>query len=60
MDIPVAMWKGAQTNLLTLCRDWGAAERGRGSEKHATYTILSESSVVNTGEPARDGKEGGK
>jgi hypothetical protein len=29
-------------------------------DKHATYTILFESSAVNTGEPARDVKEGGK
>jgi len=31
MDIPVAMWKEAQMNLFTLCRYWGAAERGWGS-----------------------------
>ena len=30
MDIP-AMWKEAQINLFTLCRYWGAAERGWGS-----------------------------
>ena len=47
-------------NLLTLCRYWGAAKRGWGSEKHATYIILFASSMVNTGEPARDGKESGK
>jgi len=29
-------------------------------DKHATYPVLFESSVVNTGEPARDVKEGGK
>ena len=31
MVIPVAMWKEAQMNLFTLCRYWGAAERGWGS-----------------------------
>ena len=54
------MWKEAQTHLFTLCRYWGAAESGWGSEKHATYTIVFESFIVNTGEPERDGKEGGK
>jgi len=29
-------------------------------EEHATSIILFESSMVNTGEPARDGKESGK
>jgi hypothetical protein len=28
--------------------------------QHATSSILLESSPVNTGEPARDGKEGGE
>ena len=60
MEIPVAMWKEAQMNPFTLCRYWGAAERGWGSEKHATSIILFESSMVNTGEPARDVKESGK
>ncbi len=60
MDIPVAMWKGAQMNLLTLCRYWGAAESGWGSEKHATSIIVFASSIVNTGEPERDVKESGK
>ena len=60
MDIPVARWKEAQMNLCTLCRYWGAAESGWGSEQHATYTILFESFMVNTGEPARDVQEGGK
>ena len=60
MDTPVAMWKGAQINLLTLCRYWGVTESGWGSEKHATYIILFESSRMNTGEPARDVKESGK
>ena len=31
MEIPTAMWKEAQTHLCTLCRHWGAAERGWGS-----------------------------
>ena len=29
-------------------------------EEHATSIILFESSMLNTGEPARDGKESGK
>jgi hypothetical protein len=29
-------------------------------KEHATYSILLESYTVNTGEPARDGKEGGE
>jgi hypothetical protein len=53
------MWKEAQTHLFTLGRHWGAAERGWGRESHATYSILLESSRVNTGEPERDGKESG-
>ena len=44
----------------TLEEDGGAPERGRGVQQHATYSILLESSTVNTGEPARDGKEGGE
>ena len=60
MDIPVAMWKGAQTNLLTLCRSWGAAESGWGREQHATSILVCASSILNTGEPARDVKESGK
>jgi hypothetical protein len=57
---PSAMWKEAQTHLFTLCRYWGAAESGWGSQQHATYSILLESSRLNTGEPAREGKESGK
>jgi len=44
----------------TLEEDGGAPERGRGVQQHATSTILSESYPVNTGEPAREGKERGK
>ena len=47
---PSAMWKEAQTHLCTLCRYWGAAESGWGSQQHATYIILLESSLVNTGD----------
>ena len=57
---PRAMWKEAQTNLSTLCRYWGAAESGWGSQQHATYIILFESAILNTGEPERDVKESGK
>ena len=55
-----AMWKEAQTHLCTLCRYLGAAERGWGSQQHATYIILFESSILNTGEPERNVKESGK
>jgi hypothetical protein len=55
-----AMWQEAQTHLLTLCRDGGAAERGWGSQSHATSIILVESSRLNPGEPARDDQESGK
>ena len=44
----------------TLEEDGGAPERGRGVQQHATYSILSESSTVNTGEPARDAKDSGE
>ena len=60
MDMPAAMWQEAQTHLLTLCRHWGAAESGGGSSQHATSSILFESSILNTGEPARADKESGK
>jgi hypothetical protein len=57
---PSVMWPEAQTHLFTLCRYWGAAESGWGSQQHATYIILFESAILNTGEPARDVKESGK
>jgi hypothetical protein len=57
---PSVMWPEAQTHLFTLCRYWGAAESGWGSQQHATYIILFESAMLNTGEPARDVKESGK
>ena len=44
----------------TLEEDGGAPERGRGVQQHATYSILSESYTVNTGEPEGDVKEGGE
>jgi hypothetical protein len=43
------MPKGAEVNLRTLCWYWGAAERGRGVQQHATYLILPESFTANTG-----------
>ena len=47
-------------NLLTLCRYWGAAERGRGDEKHATYPISFESFMTDTGDSSRDVKGSGE
>jgi hypothetical protein len=39
----------------------GEPQRAEGTDReHATYLVLLESSVVNTGEPARDVKEGGE
>ena len=43
------MPKGAEVNLFTLCWHWGAAKRGRGVKQHATYIILFESFITNTG-----------
>jgi hypothetical protein len=34
----------------TLEEDGGAPERGRGVQQHATYSILLESFIVNTGD----------
>jgi hypothetical protein len=47
-------------NLCTLCRHWGATERGRGHEERATSAILLESDMANTGDFARDGKASGQ
>ena len=52
--------KVGEKPLVTLSRYWGATERGWGHEERATSTILVASSMTNTGEPARDGKESGK
>src|SRR3989475_5570741 len=49
-----------EKHLGTLSRYWGATERGWGHEERAASTILVASSMTNTGEPARDGKERGK
>jgi hypothetical protein len=39
----------------------GEPQRAEGIEReHATYIVLLESSVVNTGEPGRDVKESGE
>ena len=44
-----------------LCKDWGAAESGRGKEmQHATCRVLLESSMLNTGDVVRDVKGSGK
>ena len=55
-----AMWKEAQTHLFTLCQYWGAAESGRGTQKHATYSMSLESCLLNTGSSLRDAKVDGK
>jgi hypothetical protein len=58
------MPKGAEVNLRTLCWYWGAAERGRGVQQHATYLILPESFTANTGSfqgmPRRVGSREGR
>ena len=45
---------------VTLEEDGGAPKRGGGVQQHATYSILSESYTVNTGEPERDAKDSGE
>ena len=60
MEIPVAMWKEAQMNLFTLCRYWGASERGWGTQQHATYSMSFASYLLNTGSSSRDAKVDGK
>src|SRR6266851_6538272 len=55
-----ACTKGHRQTCTTLCNSWEATKRGRGIRQHATYSILLESYTVNTGEPARDVKEGGE
>jgi hypothetical protein len=57
---PSALGQEAQPHLLTLCRYWGAAESGGGSQEHAPYLSLLESSMLHTGAPARDAKASGK
>ena len=51
--------KVGEKHLVPLARYWGATERGGGHEDRATYPILLESSMTNTGEPARDAKDSG-
>ena len=57
---PSVMWPEAQTHLFTLCRYWGAAESGWGSQQHATYIIPLESDTPNTGSFSQDAKGGGQ
>ena len=52
--------KGTRVNLFYPVLRWGAAESGRGSKKHATYSISFESYMTNTGSSSRNAKEGGK
>jgi hypothetical protein len=44
----------------TLEAEWGAAERGRGSQEHATSPMPFASSTPNTGDVVRDVKASGK
>jgi hypothetical protein len=44
----------------TLEEDGGAPKRGRGVQQHATYSILFESFIVNTGSFLKDVKGSGK
>jgi len=43
-----------------LSKGWGAAESGWGQEKHATYNVLFESAMRNTGDSSGDVKCSGK
>ena len=54
------MPRHSRATCLTLEADWGAAERGRGSQSHATSLIPFESSTPHTGDFVRDGKASGK
>ena len=42
--------KDVLARFATLEEDGGAPERGRGVQQHATYSILLESFMVNTGD----------
>src|SRR4029453_11817328 len=55
----VGYWAPGQPDS-TLEEDGGAPERGRGVQQHATYSILFESSTVNTGSFLKDVKGRGK
>ena len=52
--------KVAEMHLCTLCRAWGAPERGRGHEARATSAILMESDMTNTGDFVREVKTSGQ
>jgi hypothetical protein len=54
------MHEGTQVNLHYPVEQLGSHKAWKGIRQHATYSILFESSIVNTGEPARDAKEGGE
>jgi hypothetical protein len=49
-----------QINLSYPVYDWEAAESGRGSQQRATYSVLFESYIPNTGSFLRDAKASGK
>ena len=52
--------KVGEKHLVTLSRDWGATERGRGNEKRATYAIVFASDMANTGDASGDVKSSGE
>jgi len=49
-----------RANLSYPVYDWEAAESGRGSQQRATYSVLFESYIPNTGSFLRDAKASGK
>jgi hypothetical protein len=51
----VGYWAPGQPDF-PLEEDGGAPKRGRGVQQHATYSILFESSIVNTGSFLKDAK----
>ena len=50
----------SQVNLTYPVYDWEAAESGRGSQQRATYSVLFESYIPNTGSFLRDAKASGQ
>ena len=52
--------KGAERHLCTLCRAWGAPERGRGHEARAPSAIVIASARTNPGDFVREVKTSGQ
>ncbi len=55
----VGYWAPGQPDS-TLEEDGGAPKRGRGVQQHATYSILFESFIMNTGDFLLDAKGSGE